>query len=436
MSIRLTRPTGCLALLIVLTASRLAGAQGSGSASAEALFQDGRMWLDAGDYSLACKKFAASLELEPAVGTLISLAECEEAQRDLVNARRHWRAAEALADAKNDPAGRAGFARERLKIADTRISRISIRIALGSPRSLVIDVDGMPLNVAALDEDLPLNPGDHTISVATRGRQTVRYAVALEESERKVVEVRCGEAIVSAKLQLPTIESSPGASLQNSAIVPRWQGPAGYVGIGIGLVGIGIGVPLAIAGNRAYDQSLGGSRGVGASGADQRWHSLFSASMLSMSVGAFSLVVGGTMSLAAAWSNRPIGADQEPTVPTWQQPLAYALGVLGISVLAVGVSLAASDVWGQSAGFCTSSSTSSASSTFSSTRCGSGGIAHIPNLSPQIFSLLLGGGATFTIGGTLWLTAAWAHPAKSQPRIAIVPAVDPNRPGLVIDGEW
>jgi hypothetical protein len=41
----------------------------------------------------ACDKFEESLRLDPALGTLLNLAECEHSAGDLVNACRLWRAA-------------------------------------------------------------------------------------------------------------------------------------------------------------------------------------------------------------------------------------------------------------------------------------------------------------------------------------------------------
>ncbi|NOU28880.1 MAG: hypothetical protein HOO96_13330, partial [Polyangiaceae bacterium] len=45
---------------------------------AETLFREGRKALEAGDYAVACAKFAESQRIEPAPGTLLNLAGCEE----------------------------------------------------------------------------------------------------------------------------------------------------------------------------------------------------------------------------------------------------------------------------------------------------------------------------------------------------------------------
>jgi hypothetical protein len=47
-------------------------------AAAEALFQQGKAALDRGDLDVACGKLRESHRLDPAVGTLFNVADCEE----------------------------------------------------------------------------------------------------------------------------------------------------------------------------------------------------------------------------------------------------------------------------------------------------------------------------------------------------------------------
>src|SRR4051812_33228673 len=67
------------ALLAVLLAAAFAPttARAQGSA-AEALFNEGRKALAAGDLETACARLRASDKLDPAPGTKANLAECEE----------------------------------------------------------------------------------------------------------------------------------------------------------------------------------------------------------------------------------------------------------------------------------------------------------------------------------------------------------------------
>ena len=88
-----------LSIVGIVFFARSATAQSSpsdASVAAEALFSAGRADVERGDYASACPKFADSQRLDPAPGTLINLADCEEHVGQLARAWQHWR--EAIAD--------------------------------------------------------------------------------------------------------------------------------------------------------------------------------------------------------------------------------------------------------------------------------------------------------------------------------------------------
>src|SRR5882757_7808503 len=55
-----------------------AGEKGPDAVRAEALFDEGRRLMTAGDFTAACPKFASSQALDPAIGTALNLANCYE----------------------------------------------------------------------------------------------------------------------------------------------------------------------------------------------------------------------------------------------------------------------------------------------------------------------------------------------------------------------
>src|SRR5687768_8531645 len=68
-----------VAAVVVLASARgRALAQPRDAAAGEALFIEGRRLMKVGDRPAACAKFAESQRLDPAVGTLANLADCEE----------------------------------------------------------------------------------------------------------------------------------------------------------------------------------------------------------------------------------------------------------------------------------------------------------------------------------------------------------------------
>jgi len=78
------------------------------------MFRKGREAQMTGDLEGARELFAESLRLEPAVGTLLNLAEVEAKLGDTENARHHFQEVEAAASARG-MTDRAAFARARLQ---------------------------------------------------------------------------------------------------------------------------------------------------------------------------------------------------------------------------------------------------------------------------------------------------------------------------------
>ena len=68
---------------------------------AAALFEEGRALGKAGQWAEACDRFAESLELVPAVGTQLNLADCLEREGKL---RRAWQLFDGAAPSRSAPA--------------------------------------------------------------------------------------------------------------------------------------------------------------------------------------------------------------------------------------------------------------------------------------------------------------------------------------------
>jgi hypothetical protein len=106
----------------VLAWSGIARAQAESSSTAETLFREGREAVKRGDYAVACPKFAESQRLDPANGTLLNLALCEEGWGQVSEARRHFR--EVLAALDLDEQRRA-IATEHVEALDRNAASTS-----------------------------------------------------------------------------------------------------------------------------------------------------------------------------------------------------------------------------------------------------------------------------------------------------------------------
>jgi hypothetical protein len=237
------------AMTAAASAVRPALAQG-GSAEAEQLFKEGRASLEAKDYATACARFTASLALERAVGTLISLAQCEEASGHLAGARQHWQEAADLADATSDRLNRGPFARKKMTELDPRVPRIVVRLGTGAPKDTTIQRDDVPLGSAAFDVSFPVDPGPHVIVAAAAGHEAKRFPLSVSEGEKVVVEVVPGVEVAPPQPASPAviqIDSAASARPESPAAADGWKRGAAYVAGAVGVVGLGVGAYFGVS---------------------------------------------------------------------------------------------------------------------------------------------------------------------------------------------
>ena len=145
----------------------LAGAAGAQSATevslAETLYRQARELSAAGKYDEACPKFAESLRLDPATGTLLNLAACHEAQGKLATA--FFEFSDALTESKrNRWQSRIKFAEEHLAALEPKLSRLTLGLApeVNEPE-LTVALDGVGIGRAALGVPTPVDPGKHVV---------------------------------------------------------------------------------------------------------------------------------------------------------------------------------------------------------------------------------------------------------------------------------
>src|SRR5215472_3244398 len=115
------------AFLLVSVAPTSALAQARDPAAAEELFRKGREAIRRGDYAAGCPMFEESQRLDPSVGTLMNVADCEEHDGALATAWGHWHdIVDAMARSGDD---RIGVARSRLEGLDKRVPRLTVHLS-------------------------------------------------------------------------------------------------------------------------------------------------------------------------------------------------------------------------------------------------------------------------------------------------------------------
>jgi hypothetical protein len=198
-------------------------------AAANALFDEGKRLIAAGDVGHACAKFEASLQLVDQLGVRLNLADCHERQGRTATAWAEFSEAASQADKRGDD--RAAYARQRAEALEPRLTKLVISVLPATRRpGLVVRRDSMMVPREAFGTPLPIDPGSHTIT-ASFGDRTWSDRIEV----RKPGEVITVE--VPRWLAMPRI------------VEPVPPGRRHLLGLGVGaggvvLVGVAVGLGL------------------------------------------------------------------------------------------------------------------------------------------------------------------------------------------------
>lgn len=219
-------------------------------AAAEALYLSGRKLVGDGNWAEGCEKFRASLELNPAVSTLINIAKCSEHEGKLTQALVEYRRASQMnqdtlgADRKRKL---DQVLKESTATLESRIAKVQLVVA-NRPSGIEIKRDGLSLPIALVGETIPLDPGEHVFVVTAPGFRKEERKVTLKEGETQTVELPLvveekPVEVVEPPIDKPKLPDKPVHTDQpiekdkptSGGGVPVWAFVAG----GVGLLGIG-----------------------------------------------------------------------------------------------------------------------------------------------------------------------------------------------------
>jgi len=203
------------ALLTACLTAAPAMAQTRDPVSAEWLFRAGRSLMKAGDYPTACAKLEESLRLDPAVGTLMNLAECNEKIGRLATAWQRWGA---VAEQLGSRDKRRPLALAHARALEAIVPRLTVSVS-DAPDGAEVERDGVVLGPASLGVALPLDPGRHSIVVTAPGRAPRETEVILSAGELRAVVVTPGAPLaapvvlrrVPAAIVVPSVVAEPPA---------------------------------------------------------------------------------------------------------------------------------------------------------------------------------------------------------------------------------
>jgi hypothetical protein len=230
----------------------------SKAAAAETLFQEARKLMDAKRYGDACPKLLESHKLDPALGTLLNLADCYERNNQFASAWQRFREAIVLAQ-KLGRANREQTARERAERVEPRVSRLTI---LSRSSGVELSLDGAPFDMSMLGTAIPIDPGKHTVEARAKGKKPFLKTIDVYEKERSLtveIPVLEAEAIDPPKPKPEGHAISPTEEVNAEPKVetPKWSRKRtfGAIGIGVGLVGLGVGGYFAYRASSTWQEA-------------------------------------------------------------------------------------------------------------------------------------------------------------------------------------
>src|SRR5689334_25276356 len=133
------------ALAALTLASGSAFAQQRDATTGEALFRAGRTAAEKDDYSTACPKFEESNRLDPALGTVFNLADCDEHIGKIATA---WQLFKEVAQRLPPGDDRIGIANGRAAALEPRLPKLLLKVKTPLPSGTTVLRDGVELGNA------------------------------------------------------------------------------------------------------------------------------------------------------------------------------------------------------------------------------------------------------------------------------------------------
>jgi len=172
------RPTLTIAFLFAAQAA-------NANPAAEKLFQDGRAALLNKEVDKACDAFRASEELEPRVGTMLNLGDCEEQRKRVASAWNVFIDAKDLAAKVHDERG--ATAARRAKALEARLPYVTL--AVKRVPGLVVKRDGADVAIAEWDHEIPIDPRAYELTASAPGYAPWSTRIDVVEGQHLHVDV-------------------------------------------------------------------------------------------------------------------------------------------------------------------------------------------------------------------------------------------------------
>ena len=229
------------------------------SSKADATFQAGRALLKDKQYADACPKFAESQREDPASGTLLALAYCQELSGLLATSWRNYLAAAQLAE-REGHADRQAAAEERAKALGERVSRVTVVVPaelLSMPGFRLLR-DGLEVERASYGTAVASDGGSHVFTASAPGRLpwTSTVTVFTERDKKTLVLPMLDVAPAAAAPAAPSKPVQLAPAPESAPVRPQvaYQ-RASLAFAAASVVGFGLSAAFAVAAKNKNDDS-------------------------------------------------------------------------------------------------------------------------------------------------------------------------------------
>jgi hypothetical protein len=218
-------------------------ASAENAAAAKELFDEGLHLMDAGNYTSACAKFAASEQNVARISTLLNLGNCYEKTGQLASAWGIYNEATTFAQRTARPDFET-FAKERILAIEPKLLRLVITVdERAKLDGLVVTRDGTAVSAGEWGAAVPVDPGQHHIHASAPKKTPWDATVSVDPSTpRATVAVPRLEDLPEAPAAPPVVAIAPPPSRPlvqpPPPPPPSFWTPQRTLGLALGGVGV------------------------------------------------------------------------------------------------------------------------------------------------------------------------------------------------------
>lgn len=299
--------------------------------SADRSFEQGKALLKDKRYTDACPKFEESQREDPASGTLLALAYCQELSGLLATSWTNYLAAAQLAEREGQPE-RQTAARERAAALANRVSRLTVVVPaeLLSLPGFHLLRDGIEFERASMGVPVPTDGGSHAFLATAPGRVPWSSTVTLlPEHDQKtlvlpVLDARAESSPEPHAAAMPPLNADRQASSSSDVRLKQATLALG----GAALVAVGVGTAFGLSARSKNDASNADGH-CDSSGCDSRGIELRHSAQSAARVSTWAFVAGGALAATAVTLYLSTGSASNDGVQPSRKGASLSLGLTG-----------------------------------------------------------------------------------------------------------